>query len=162
MKPAFKRILFKIYKILPAKIRFLISYLYSDKFLVDVVAFIIKDNKLLLVKQSYQYSWGLVGGWVKREESIENSIKREVMEELGLRVKMKKVLEVRSSSNRPVIDIAVECEVIGGDSKIDGEEVEEVKFFDIKDLPKNILAPHRYFIDKFLTSEKHIKNPKKQ
>lgn len=156
MKSAFKRILFKIYKVLPVRIRFLISYLYSDKFLVDVVAFIVKDNKLLLVKQTYQYSWGLVGGWVKKGESIENAIQREVLEELGLKVKMKKILEIRSSPNRPVIDIAVECEMTGEDSKIDGEEVEEVKFFDIKDLPKNILAPHKYFIDKFLGSSSAV------
>lgn len=149
MKSALKRLIFKLYKVLPVRIRFWISYLNSDKFLVDVVAFILKDNKLLLVKQTYQHSWGLVGGWVKRGESIEDSIKREVMEELGLVVEVKSIQEVRSVPDRPVIDIVLSCNVVGGKLRIDREEVEEARFFDVKDLPK-ILPPHQFYVKKFL------------
>ena len=153
MKSAVRRLTFKLYKILPIRIRFWISYLCSDKFLADVVAFIVKDDKLLLVKQTYQYSWGLVGGYLKKGESIENAIKREVMEELGLIVEVSSILEVRSVPEKSVIDIAVYCEVVGGELKVDGEEVEEARFFIVKDFPR-ILPSHEFYIRRFLASKK--------
>lgn len=43
----------------------------------------IKDDKVVLVKHSYQDAWFLPGGGVKRGETLEQAIRRETAEECG-------------------------------------------------------------------------------
>jgi ADP-ribose pyrophosphatase YjhB (NUDIX family) len=66
------KFVYKIYKLLPVRVRWWISYLLAAKFLVGFVAIIISDNKLLLVKQSYQYHFGLPGGFLKTAENLKD------------------------------------------------------------------------------------------
>lgn len=148
----FKTLLLKIYKILPIKIRFLISYILSDKYVIGVIAFVVKDKKLLLLKHTYQYSWGLPGGWLKKGEDFSESIAREIKEETGLKVKIVQIFEVRNVIKRPVVDIAIACKVIEGDLTVDGVEVEEAKFFPLDELPEKILHTHMPYIKRFLKS----------
>jgi ADP-ribose pyrophosphatase YjhB (NUDIX family) len=132
--------LYQIYKILPIKIRWLISYIYADKFLIGVLAFVQKNNQLLLLKLRYQYHWGLPGGFLKKGENIHSAIQREIREETGLEVKINKILDVRNGTKRPILDIVIECEVTGGEIKITDQEVERAEFFDLDKLPDDILS----------------------
>ncbi len=45
-----------------------------------------KDGKFLLVKHSYSTSWYLAGGGLKRNETLQQGIERELKEELGIKV----------------------------------------------------------------------------
>jgi 8-oxo-dGTP diphosphatase len=98
-----KLFLLKIYKILPVWLRFKISYFLADKFVVGMVAFVVKDKKLLLMNHSYQYSWGLPGGWMKRGEDLTSVMEREIEEEIGMKVKVVDIFEVRSVKYQPVM-----------------------------------------------------------
>lgn len=142
---------YQLYKILPVKIRFLISYLLSDKFIIGLVAFVIHNKKILLIKHTYQYAWALPGGWLKKGESIEDCIPREMDEELNLKVKFEKVFNVFSVIKKPVIDIVVVCKALSGHVIPDKDEVEDAKFFDLIDLPDNILTAHRKYLNMYLT-----------
>lgn len=56
----------------------------------DLIIFTIKDNslKVLLVKRNlepFKNKWALPGGFVKIDESLENSAKRELQEETGVK-----------------------------------------------------------------------------
>ena len=124
-----KQLLFKIYKILPLQLRWLTSYIMSDKFLVGIAAIIVKDKKVLLFKHTYQYFWGLPGGYLKIHENFRQSIEREIKEEVGLSVEMKGILDIQKIKNRPAIDIIVFCNVIGGKIRVDKEEVKKTQFF---------------------------------
>lgn len=44
---------------------------------------IIRDDSVVLVKHSYQDEWYLPGGGIKRNETLEQAIRREVVEECG-------------------------------------------------------------------------------
>lgn len=66
-------------------------------FRVGVGAIIIKDGKLLLglrgpKARDQHYKWELFGGLVEFGESLEEAIKREVMEETGLEVEPGKII----------------------------------------------------------------------
>ena len=44
------------------------------------------DGRVLLVRQAYRNHWGLPGGLLQRKEAAEDGARREVLEEVGLRV----------------------------------------------------------------------------
>ena len=59
---------------------------------VTVCAIIKKDGKILLTKRAvepYRRYWCLPGGHVEYGETVENAVKREVYEEVGIKVKPK-------------------------------------------------------------------------
>jgi 8-oxo-dGTP diphosphatase len=67
-------------------------------------ALIIKDNKLLLTKRSPKLTegdkWSLVGGYVDRDENLEEAIKREIFEETGYKTTNSKLFIVIDNPNR--------------------------------------------------------------
>jgi len=145
------KFLYKIYKLLPIKIRWWISYILADKFLVGFAALIFFDNKLLLVKQSYQYHYSLPCGFLKSQENLKEGIKREIKEELGLEIEVEEILDTIKDSRKSVFTIIVRCKVLRRDIKVDKKEVEDAKFFGTDELPlDNILDVHMPIIEKFI------------
>lgn len=63
-----------------------------NSFKKGVSGLIIKDQSLLLIKREkapYKNRWTLPGGKIELNESIDDAIKREILEEVGLIVKVK-------------------------------------------------------------------------
>ena len=58
----------------------------SDKFPVSVKAIIIDDNKVLCLKNE-RNEWDFAGGKINFNEGVEESLKREVKEEVNLEIK---------------------------------------------------------------------------
>lgn len=71
----------------------------------DVRAFILREGKLLLVRESDDGLWSLPGGWADIGDSPSEAICREVQEETGLNVKVTKLLGVwdRNQHGHPPI-----------------------------------------------------------
>lgn len=68
--------------------------MYFDTPKPCIVVAIVKDNEILLLKQSYIYenSRVLLSGYVTNGESVEETVHREVLEEAGLLIKDLKYL----------------------------------------------------------------------
>lgn len=114
---------------------------------LDVRAFILKDKKLLLVKERSDNLWTLPGGWVDVNESPSESVIREVREETGFDVKVTRLLALwdKLKHDHPpqwphTYKIFFLCEIISGEKKAN-LEISEIDFFKIDKLPD--LSIHR-------------------
>jgi 8-oxo-dGTP diphosphatase len=69
--------------------------LFVPRHLVGAAGVIFNQSgQILLVEHVFRsyYSWGLPGGWVERGESPAEAVRREIQEELGLRVEVEQLL----------------------------------------------------------------------
>jgi 8-oxo-dGTP pyrophosphatase MutT (NUDIX family) len=83
------RALLKFYRRLPTSVRRFIVRVLAPSFTVGAICVIERDDgAMLLVHQVYRNNWGLPGGLTKRRESIEDCARREVREEVGLRIEL--------------------------------------------------------------------------
>lgn len=110
-------------------------------------------QKILLTKRTDNGLWCLPGGGVDAGESVAEACEREVLEETGLVVKVKKLIGVYSDPHRiveyadgnqfHVVALNFEAEILGG-KLIISDETTAVDFFDreqMKDL--DIMQPHQ-------------------
>ena len=128
--------LLKIWRALPLRIQIILSRIIRPLFQVFAAGVIFnQDNKILLVKATYQrfHPWGLPGGSLEYGESPEDAVKREVWEETGLNVEIKRFLRVKTWSPDRV-GMYYLCEIIGGEVH-PTDEVSEVGYFSLDNLP---------------------------
>lgn len=107
---------------------------------LDTRAAIFKDGKILLVHEA-NGTWALPGGWVDVNVSAAENTIKEVKEEAGLDVKIKRLIAVqdREKHNRPiyaykVCKIFVQCEAVGGEF-VSNIETTEYDYFGLDELP---------------------------
>lgn len=120
---------------------------------IDVRGAVIRDGKILLVKERMDGKWCMPGGWVDVGDAPAYAVAREVVEESGFEVKPIKVLAVidANRSGRPLslfhaFKIIFLCEITGGTATT-SMETDAVDFFDFDNLPE--LSQNR-------TNEKHL------
>jgi len=112
---------------------------------VGVLAIISCDGALLLERRSDCGRWGLVGGGIEAEESLEAALHREVREETGLEVVGQDLFAVFPGPSRIVrypdgnvvrlVTFVYEVEVEDFGTLRHSEESEELRFFRSEQLP---------------------------
>ena len=86
--------------------------------------------------------WSFPAGYVNRGEVLEEAAVREVLEELGLAVKLRGIVGVYSERGEPVVLVVYAGEIEAGEPHPDGHEVSEVRRFALDDLPDDLAFPH--------------------
>ena len=105
---------------------------------VVVLVFIRQDGRILLVRQNYGHRyWSLPGGVMELGESIDEAAVREVKEETGLDVRLKRVVGLYSKPAEEALAITFEAQVVGGTLQADNE-ITECGFFPPDQLPQPI------------------------
>ncbi len=106
------------------------------------------DSVLLTRKREWpEGRYGLVAGFVDNGESLEGAVRREVDEEVGIRVED---IRYRGSQNWPFpsqLMVGFTAEYAGGEVRVDREELEDARWFPVDALPK---IPSRFSIARFL------------
>ena len=97
--------------------------------IVSVEALIVMDETLLFLRRNNQPAkgeWWFPGGRVRKEESLEEALRREVKEETGLEVSSYKLINVYSRvfPERHDITIAYLCKCKKGKVKLNNEHSE--------------------------------------
>jgi 8-oxo-dGTP diphosphatase len=86
--------------------------------------------------------WSFPAGYVNRGEVLEEAAVREVLEELGLSVRLTGLVGVYSERGSAVVLIVYAGEIEDGEPTPDGREVSEVRRFAVDALPEDLAFPH--------------------
>ena len=106
---------------------------------------IIFDNKrkFLLTQRSDNHRWCLPGGAVESGESVAEACEREVLEETGLNVRVKRLIGVYSHADQlvvykdgnkaQIVAIHFEVEIIGGELGL-SDEITDFGYFTVEEM----------------------------
>lgn len=118
-----------------------------------------KDLEVLLQRRGDDNKWCIPGGGMELGETVEETAKREVFEETGLKINKMNLFGVYSGEHQHhqypngdevyfVNNIFFSSD-FNGELIIDGHESQELKFFNLYHLPENISPTNRPFINDF-------------
>jgi 8-oxo-dGTP diphosphatase len=120
-------------------------------------------NKILLIKRNtkpFVGYWALPGGRIDPNETIEQTIVREVKEETGLDVTIvSKVGEYVEKGIKDEVDYeyyptCFAVKPVGGEIKKQDSEIQEIKLFRLNELPKPLAFEHNLMIKDYLRISK--------
>ncbi len=112
-------------------------------------------GQILLVEHVFRphHAWGLPGGWIERGESPADAVRRELKEELKLRVEVKRLLlcepqgDKSQSSTPPGLGLAFYCRLVDEERLLDNMataptayEILSVEWVDPQEIKWNLSA----------------------
>ena len=118
------------------------------------------ENRILLQKRSDNHCWGYAGGSVELDEVVEDAAKRELFEETGLVAEELELFGVFSGKNMHYVypngdevsnvDIVYLCKKFSGELKCQQDEVDDLCFFALDEIPENISEPNCEALNEFI------------
>lgn len=134
---------------------------------VGVLALIERGRTLLLEKRSDCGRWGFPGGAIEVDESLEEGLRREVLEETGLVVTGEELFAVFPGPSRIVrypdgnvvrlLTFVYRARVENFATMCRSDESEELRFFQREELPQlDIIETSKPIIDAYLNPPPHL------
>ena len=96
-----------------------------------IIVAIRKDDELLMAQHSYHDTirYALIAGFVEPGESIEEAVHREVLEEVGIKIRNLKYMKSQSWPFPNSLMLAFTAEYDCGEIMVDGDEILKAKWF---------------------------------
>jgi len=119
-----------------------------------IIVSIIKDDKILLAHNTSfpDKMYSVIAGFVDIGEGLEETVIREVKEEVGIEIKNIKYVSSQNWGFSSSLMVGFTAEYSSGDIKVDGEEIDRADWFSIDSLPE--LPPNisiaRKLINRFI------------
>ena len=110
---------------------------------------------VLLVQQNMGAGqWGIPGGHMDPNETVEQAAVREMREETGLRVKLGRVVGFYTVPSEQAVSVVFEAAITGGELKRVTHETADARFFASDQLPADFRRGHRQRVLDFLSDGK--------
>jgi ADP-ribose pyrophosphatase YjhB (NUDIX family) len=130
---------------------------------VDIRAAVIEDGKILLVREAGTGTWSLPGGWADLNASPAENAAREVMEEAGIEVQVRKLIacwdkDRQGHPRQPehVYKLVFLCQPTGGELAL-SHETDGAAYFEPGGLPE--MCPYRNAPHYVKLAFEHFRNP---
>ena len=120
------------------------------KIRIAVQLIILSNNHVLLIKHSYTNKYYFPGGGVKKKESLSDALKREILEELGVKInqpQLYRITEYYQNSRQDYIFLFKTTELSQKSKiEIDKFEITNYRWFSLSNINKHksILSPATY------------------
>lgn len=127
----------------------------SKKLSIGSTCVIIEDNKVLLVRGKGGNHYKFPGGHIDDTENFKTSAIREAKEEIGIDVEVSGdpyFFLFEFNEDTDIILIHYRAKIINGKPQTT-DEIEEVEWFDIDELPENTFDNVRPVLNHFLDSD---------
>jgi len=137
---------------IPLPLARLVISLFNTRFHISVVGvFVTPDGKVLVLKHVFRrlYPWGLPAGFVNAGESPENAMVREVKEEIGLNVRVDRIVDVRPVRPRHM-EVVVAGTVSPGQAMSPNHEIFEGAFTAPHALPDGMMPSQAEIIGRVI------------
>ncbi len=131
--------------------------LIAARFTVGVTGVVFnKQGEVLLLEHVFRgrHPWGLPGGWVERRERPQDALRRELLEEVGLAVRVGPPVLVDLNDIPGHLETAFLCEVegeVGGFSN----EILSARWVSLDALPEGLKPMDREMIRRAATLRRH-------
>ena len=79
------------------------------------------DGRVLVIQRHDNGHWELPGGILELDETLEQGVQREVMEETGVQVTVERLTGVYKNMSRGIVALVYRCSIAGGDPRISTE-----------------------------------------
>ena len=146
-------------------IQHLRSMVGNEKVIMVVAsAFVLdKKNRVLLQKRSDNGQWGFPGGFMELGENVQDTARREIYEETGLKLDELELFGIYSGpqydktfSNGDqvsLVQVSFICKRYSGELVESNDESIENKFYSLEELPENIFTDHKMLADDLLSKK---------
>ena len=126
----------------------------SPKLAVDCII-LIQDNVLLIRRKNPPLGWALPGGFVEYGETVEDAVRREMMEETGLELRNLRQFHVYSNPRRDprchCISVVFTAEGVGTPKA--GDDAGDVRLISLDSIPETELVfDHAHILRDFVAS----------
>ena len=121
------------------------------------------EGRVLLQLRHDNHCWGYPGGSMEIDEELEDTARRELLEETGIVAEELELFGVFSGKALHYIypngdevsnvDIVYLCKKYSGTLKCQEGEVDELRFFAASEIPDNITEPERVALSKWVESK---------
>jgi ADP-ribose pyrophosphatase YjhB (NUDIX family) len=147
-------------------IEYLRNMVGHNKVIVNATAIVIPDerDRILLQKRSDNGLWGLPGGLLEMDETIEEGAIREVKEETNLDIVITQFIGVfvnpdmrwRDIDEAKVYSYGFIGKTIGGSLEINDDESTELRYFAKSELPPVHSVDNQDIIDAYYKQKSHL------
>jgi ADP-ribose pyrophosphatase YjhB (NUDIX family) len=122
-----------------------------------------REKRVLLQKRTDNGYWGHPGGFMELGETVQDTARREVFEETGLRLGKLEFFHIYSGPKYEKtlangdqiaqVKIVFICQEFEGELQRSNEESLDNRFFPLDNLPENLLPVHKEIFDALLVQE---------
>ncbi|MFO1417053.1 MAG: NUDIX domain-containing protein [Methylotetracoccus sp.] len=106
----------------------------TPKHSVSVAGIVVRDDgRVLVIKRNDNGHWEAPGGVLELDESFEEGVQREVMEETGLEVTVERLTGVYKNLTHGIVALVYRCRLTGGEPHAT-EEAREILWMTKEDV----------------------------